>query len=86
VKEKLEQKMWKYLTNLHSDSDDNFRALLIELTSFVGKDGKEVYVDNLEKLSEKWAGSAIGKLEKMIEEEERKAIANTIFDDDSPPF
>jgi hypothetical protein len=81
IKEKLAKKMWSYLQNLHSDSDDNFKALLRELTEFTGKDGKAVFVDNLEKLSDKWAGSAYGKLEKMIEEEERKAVANADLGD-----
>jgi hypothetical protein len=76
VKEKLEKKMWDYLKNLHSDSDDNFKTLLIDLTSFEGKDGKTVYVDNFDKLSEKWAGSCMGKMEALIDEEERKAAAD----------
>jgi len=76
VKEKLEYKMWQFLANQHADNDQNFKALLIELTEFVGKDGKKVFVDNFEKLSDKWAGSCMGKLETLIEEEERKNMAN----------
>ena len=76
VKEKLEKKMWQLLANQHADNDQNFKALLIELTEFVGKDGKKVFVDNFEKLSDKWAGSCMGKLETLIEEEERKNMAN----------
>ncbi len=81
VKQKLEKKMWTYLQRLHSDTDDNFKTLLRELTEFTGKDEKPVYVDNLEKLSEKWAATAMGKLEKLIDEEERRAIAE---DKDNP--
>jgi len=89
VKEKLEKKMWQYLANQHADNDQNFKALLMELTEFQGTnkqtgEPEKVFVDNMAKLSEKWAGSCMGKLEKLIEEEERKNMANAPGMEDVP--
>ena len=89
VKEKLEKKMWQYLANQHADNDQNFKALLMELTEFQGTnkqtgEPEKVFVDNMAKLSEKWAGSCMGKMEKLIEEEERKNMANAPGMEDVP--
>lgn len=87
IKKKLEKEMWAYLRNMHSDTDANFEALLIELTEFDGKnkqgEPEKVFVKSLDdpKFSDKWAGRVIGNLRTKVEEEERKNVANADLGD-----
>jgi len=90
VKDKLKLEMRKYLQSINADTDNAFRALLIELTQFPGKNretgeltGDMVYVDDFEskKFTDKYAQTAYGKLKKLIEEEEQKAVINADLGD-----
>jgi hypothetical protein len=82
--------MKAYLKARNADTDNAFKALLVELTEFPGKNretgeltGKMVFIDDIDdkKFSDKWALTSYGKLKALIEQDEQRG-ANDMDDSD----
>jgi hypothetical protein len=90
AKDNLKAKMKAYLKARNADTPNAFKALLVELTEFPGKNretgeltGKMVFIDDIDdkKFSDKWALTSYGKLKALIEQEEQRG-ANDMDDSD----
>lgn len=93
IKQKLEHEMHNYLKSMGSDTKENFRTLLMDISGFPGKDrdtgeltGKMVCVEDIDdkKFSDKWALSSYGKLKKLRDEQEVQEHYSTGKEDDIP--
>ena len=74
VKEELKKELAEYCRGVVE-----YQAEILKEISFFEKDGKEYFITDIDnpKISEKWAGAALGNLRKRIKEEQEinKAVA-----------